>query len=78
MGTLADGATLALAQALPDWHDAHAASLWPVGAVPTGNDPPLPLQNTLTECQSAARQVSDQLCALFFTHSGEARYSVSA
>ena len=78
MGTLADGATLALAQVLPDWHDTHAASLWPVGAAPTGNNPPLPLQNTLAECQSAARQVSDQLCALFFTHSGEARYSVSA
>ena len=78
MGTLADGATLALAQALPEWQGESAASLWPVGATPTGNDPPLPLQNTLTECQSAARQVSDQLCALFFTHSGEARYSVSA
>jgi uncharacterized alpha-E superfamily protein len=78
MGTLADGATLALAQGLPDWQDMNAASLWPVGAAPTANDPPLPLQNTFADCQSAARQVSDQLCALFFTHSGEARYSVSA
>jgi uncharacterized circularly permuted ATP-grasp superfamily protein/uncharacterized alpha-E superfamily protein len=78
MGTLADGATLALAQSVPDWQGVSAASLWPVGAAPTGNDQPLPLQNTLAVCQSAARQVSDQLCALFFTHSGEARYSVSA
>jgi uncharacterized alpha-E superfamily protein len=78
MGTLADGATLALAQVLPDWHGMNAASLWPVGVAPTDNNPPLPLQNTLAECQSAARQVSDQLCALFFTHSGEARYSIGA
>jgi uncharacterized circularly permuted ATP-grasp superfamily protein/uncharacterized alpha-E superfamily protein len=77
MGTLADGATLALAQGLPDWHGVNAASLWPVGAALSDNDPPLPLQNTLNDCESAARQVSDQLCALFFTHSGEARFSVS-
>jgi hypothetical protein len=38
----------------------------------------LPLQATLGQCQSAAREVSDQLCSLFFTHSGEARYSVGA
>lgn len=37
-----------------------------------------PLQATLGQCQSAAREVSDQLCSLFFTHSGEARYSVGA
>jgi uncharacterized circularly permuted ATP-grasp superfamily protein/uncharacterized alpha-E superfamily protein len=78
MGTLADGATLALAQGVPDWQGVNAASLWPIGAAHTVNDPPLPLQHTLTECQNAARLVSDQLCALFFTHSGEARYSVSA
>ena len=38
----------------------------------------VPLQTTLSECQGAAREISDQLCSLFFTHSGEARYSVGA
>eukprot|EP01036_Dinobryon_divergens_P003458 gene3458-4561_t len=40
--------------------------------------PVLPLQAALGQCQNAAREVSDQLCGLFFTHSGEARYSVGA
>jgi hypothetical protein len=38
----------------------------------------VPLQAKLTECQDAAREISDQLCSLFFTHSGEVRYSVGA
>ena len=78
MGHLADGATLELALDLPDWHGMNAESLWPIGASHTSNNLPWPLQNTLAECQSAARQISDQLCTLFFTHSGEARYSVGA
>jgi len=40
--------------------------------------PELPLHAALGQCQNAAREVSDQLCGLFFTHSGEARYSVGA
>jgi len=32
----------------------------------------------LAECQTSARHVSDQLCALFFTHSGDARFSFGA
>jgi len=73
MGTLADGATLALAEGVPQWIGMPPESLWPYPS-PT----PLPLLATLTHCQNAAREVSDHLCGLFFTHSGEARYSVSA
>jgi uncharacterized alpha-E superfamily protein len=49
----------------------------PSAATPAARQP-LRLQATLGQCQSAAREVSDQLCSLFFTHSGEARYSVGA
>ena len=38
----------------------------------------LPLHAALVHCQTTAREVSDQLCGLFFSHSGEARYSVGA
>ena len=61
-------------------------ALWPLDAARGASSStaapvvsqPLPLQATLGQCQSAAREVSDQLCSLFFTHSGEARYSVGA
>jgi hypothetical protein len=36
------------------------------------------LLTTLAQCQAAAREISDRLCALFFSHSGQARYSVGA
>ena len=84
MGNLADGATLALAQQVPQMIDLPPESLWP----PETHDragrprPPctlaLPLDAVLAHCQTAAHEVSDQLCALFFTHSGQARYSVGA
>jgi uncharacterized alpha-E superfamily protein len=86
MGHLADGATLPLAERLPALIELRPEALWPLDAVrgassitaaPVVNQP-LPLQATLGQCQSAAREVSDQLCSLFFTHSGEARYSVGA
>jgi len=80
MGTLADGATLSLAEEVPQWIGVTPESLWPLPTPDAATKPqsPLPLLSSLTLCQSAARAVSDQLCGLFFTHSGEARYSVSA
>jgi uncharacterized alpha-E superfamily protein len=82
MGHLADGATLPLAERLPALIELRPEALWPLNATsngaPTATNQPLPLQTTLAQCQSAAREVSDQLCSLFFTHSGEARYSVGA
>jgi uncharacterized circularly permuted ATP-grasp superfamily protein/uncharacterized alpha-E superfamily protein len=90
MGHLADGATLPLAERLPALIELRPEALWPLDATPgagtqTSNstaapavNQPLPLQATLGQCQSAAREVSDQLCRLFFTHSGEARFSVGA
>ena len=86
MGHLADGATLPLAERLPALIELRPEALWPLGASRGASsstaDPvvsqPLPLQATLGQCQRAAREVSDQLCSLFFTHSGEARYSVGA
>ncbi|MDP4771557.1 MAG: circularly permuted type 2 ATP-grasp protein [Limnohabitans sp.] len=86
MGHLADGATLPLAERLPALIELRPEALWPLeasgGASSSTAAPvvsqPLPLQATLGQCQSAAREVSDQLCSLFFTHSGEARYSVGA
>ncbi|XOZ83370.1 circularly permuted type 2 ATP-grasp protein [Limnohabitans sp. DCL3] len=80
MGTLADGATLALADKVPQWIGMTPESLWPLPTPSPSTDSsgPLPLLATLTHGQTAARDVSDQLCGLFFTHSGEARYSVSA
>ena len=86
MGHLADGATLPLAERLPALIELRPEALWPLDAVRGASSitaapvvsQPLPLQATLGQCQSAAREVSDQLCSLFFTHSGEARYSVGA
>ena len=82
MGTLADGATLSLAQRVPDLMGMTTESLWPATAhnKPHTNDSlrPPPLQSTLAHCEITAREVSDELCALFFTHSGEARYSMSS
>ena len=90
MGHLADGATLPLAERLPALIELPPEALWPLDATPaagtqTSNsaaapavNQPLPLQAILGQCQSAAREVSDQLCSLFFTHSGEARFSVGA
>jgi uncharacterized alpha-E superfamily protein len=86
MGHLADGATLSLAERLPALIELRPEALWPLDAVRGASSStaapvmsqPLTLQATLGQCQSAAREVSDQLCSLFFTHSGEARYSVGA
>ncbi len=82
MAPLADGATLPLADGLPDLIEMRPESLWPVNqpALTVGAEPPLtlPLLTPLAQCQTAAREVSDQLCALFFSHSGQARYSVGA
>lgn len=86
MGHLADGATLPLAERLPALIELRPEALWPLDASRGASSStaasvvsqPLPLQATLGQCQSAAREVSDQLCSLFFTHSGEARYSVGA
>jgi uncharacterized circularly permuted ATP-grasp superfamily protein/uncharacterized alpha-E superfamily protein len=74
MGHLADGATLPLAERLPALIELRPDALWPLNAA---CNPELPLQATLVQCQSAAREVSDQLCSLFFTHSGQVRYSVN-
>jgi hypothetical protein len=82
MGHLADGATLPLADRVPHLVDLTPEALWPLNVSATAHLVPpnsaLPLQAALAHCQSAARDVSDQLCGLFFTHSGEARYSVGA
>jgi uncharacterized alpha-E superfamily protein len=79
MGSLADGATVPLADLVPRLVDLTPEALWPLNCAPdahfTGSAQALPLHAALDHCQSAARQVSDQLCALFFTHSGEARFS---
>lgn len=94
MGHLADGATLPLADRVPHLIDLTPEALWPLQASASGHfsdrsnpsliapltpaDNALPLHAVLAHCQSAAHEVSDQLCGLFFTHSGEARYSVGA
>ncbi|PUE07189.1 A circularly permuted ATPgrasp family protein [Limnohabitans sp. T6-5] len=82
MGNLADGATVPLAGLVPRLVDLTPEALWPLYSAPDahfmGSAQPLPLHAALGHCQSAARQVSDQLCALFFTHSGEARFSFGA
>jgi len=82
MGQLADGATLPLAELVPNLIELTPEALWPLTSLasrqPTQADSPLPLHSALAHCQTAARDVSDQLCGLFFTHSGEARYSVGA
>ena len=74
MGHLAEGATLPWAEGLPALIDQRPDALWPLNAA---SNQALPLQATLEQCQSAAREVSDQLCSLFFTHSGQVRYSVN-
>ncbi len=73
MGHLAQGATLALAAHVPALTERKPELLWPLHA--TQSDL---LQATLADCQDAARDISDQLCKLFFSHSGEDRYSVGA
>ena len=82
MGQLADGATLPLAELVPHLIELTPEALWPLTSLasrqPIQADSPLPLHTALAHCQTAARDVSDQLCGLFFTHSGEARYSVGA
>jgi uncharacterized alpha-E superfamily protein len=82
MGQLADGATLPLAELVPNLIELTPEALWPLTSLasrqPTQADSALPLHTALAHCQTAARDVSDQLCGLFFTHSGEARYSVGA
>jgi uncharacterized alpha-E superfamily protein len=80
MGPLAGGATVPLAQRVPQLLGMSPASLWPCtpNHSTTDSTVELPLYATLAACQTAAREVSDQLCSLFFTHSGEARYSVGA
>ena len=78
MGQLADGATLALADRVPQLIELSPETLWPLASQATLPDKALPLHNALAQCQTTAHEVSDQLCSLFFTHSGEARYSVGA
>jgi hypothetical protein len=73
---------LPLAARLPALIELRPEALWPLDTNARATTPAMgqtwPLQATLGQCQSAAREVSDQLCSLFFTHSGEARYSVGA
>ena len=78
MGQLADGATLPLAELVPQLVEMTPESLWPWENTSAQPGKALPLHTALAQCQTAARDVSDQLCSLFFTHSGEARYSVGA
>ncbi|MEK7344703.1 MAG: circularly permuted type 2 ATP-grasp protein [Pseudomonadota bacterium] len=78
MGQLADGATLPLADQVPQLITLTPEALWPLANSADISDPTLPLHRALAHCQTAAHEVSDQLCGLFFTHSGEARYSVGA
>jgi uncharacterized alpha-E superfamily protein len=82
MGELADGATLPVAEHVPQLTAMAPDALWPLafkaGRQVVQSEAPLPLHAALADCQVAAREVSDQLCGLFFTHSGEARYSVGA
>ncbi len=78
MGNLADGATSAMAELVPQLIEMTPESLWPLENKPAHPGSTLPLHAALAHCQTAACEVSDQLCSLFFTHSGEARYSVGA
>lgn len=78
MGHLADGATTPMADLVPPLIERTPESLWPMDNDPAQPGSALPLHAALADCQTAARNVSDQLCSLFFTHSGEARYSVGA
>ena len=78
MGNLADGATTPMAELVPQLIQMTPESLWPLDNKPAQPGSTLPLHAALAHCQTAAGEVSDQLCSLFFTHSGEARYSVGA
>ena len=82
MGQLADGATVPLADRVPRLVDLTPEALWPLDsradALLPSSLQPLPLHSALADCQMAARHVSDQLCGLFFTHSGDARFSFGA
>jgi uncharacterized circularly permuted ATP-grasp superfamily protein/uncharacterized alpha-E superfamily protein len=78
MGNLADGATTPMAELVPQLIELTPESLWPLDNKPAQAGSTLPLHAALAHCQTAACEVSDQLCSLFFTHSGEARYSVGA
>jgi uncharacterized alpha-E superfamily protein len=75
MEHLADGATRNLAALLPAPEALHASaeSLWP-----TETRTPEALLAHLGQYQRMARQVSDGLSGLFFTHSQPAAHSVSA
>jgi uncharacterized circularly permuted ATP-grasp superfamily protein/uncharacterized alpha-E superfamily protein len=78
MGHLADGATTPMAELVPQMIEMTPESLWPQASNPAQPGHELPLQVVLAHCQTAARDVSEQLCSLFFTHSGDARYSIGA
>jgi uncharacterized alpha-E superfamily protein len=78
MGHLADGATTPMAELVPQLIEMTPEALWPQGSNPAQPGNELPLHAALAHCQTAARDVSEQLCGLFFTHSGEARYSIGA
>jgi uncharacterized alpha-E superfamily protein len=78
MGHLADGATTPMAELVPQLIEMTPESLWPQRSNPAQPENELPLHAALARCQTAARDVSEQLCGLFFTHSGEARYSIGA
>ncbi|PUE47163.1 A circularly permuted ATPgrasp family protein [Limnohabitans sp. 2KL-1] len=78
MGQLADGATLPLADLVPQLIELSPEALWPLACSAALPGSTLPLHSALAHGQKAAHDVSDQLCGLFFTHSGEARYSVGA
>ena len=78
MGQLANGATLSLADQVPQLTELLPETLWPPASSAAHPDNTLPLHGALAHCQRAAHDVSEQLCALFFTHSGDARYSMSA
>ena len=79
IGHLAHGATRALAERIapaepePVQAVPHAASLWP-----SGDAAPAALLALLNQHRQAARQISEGLSGLFFTHSGPSAYSVSA
>ena len=78
MGHLADGATTPMAELVPQLIEMTPESLWPQASNPAKPGHELPLHAALAQCQTAARDVSEQLCGLFFTHSGDARYSIGA
>ena len=82
MGHLAEGATLPLAERVPRLTELTPDALWPLDAPPDAvlPDSPraLPLHALLAHGQTSARDISDQLCGLFFTHSGDARFSFGA